>query len=1126
MPRFKSALPRHSCARKVLVFSPYLLVVLLCLVSLPTLNVGLSESAVPPQKPSSSGKVEEVGSPLEVAKSNSRFDLLAGAPRAANQSAESADSVWRTVKASEAANFTQRDGGPRAYRTVSVNRAKLTATLAAAPLESTDAAAAVQMTLPLADGTFQSFRVVESPIMEPALAAKFPEIRTYRGQGIDDPSATTRFDWTPSGFHALVLTSSGTSVIEPQSPETAETYIVYSHQDVPVNSFACDVTEAEQESVIAETQKPIHARALRPEVTSDTNLRTYRLAVAATAEYTQRYGGGTVPGGLSAIATTVNFTNAIYQTELAIRLILIANEDAIIFTDPATDGYTSDNPGAMLGENQTKLDSVIGSANYDIGHVFDGRSEAPGFFSFQGVASIGSVCRDGFKGRGVSITRSVQPSNVIAFYQMAHETGHQFGATHTFNATTGTCASQRSPSTAYEPGTGSTIMGYRFTCGAEDLRSSDVYFHHASLEQIVNYTTVGSGSCAVVTPTGNTVPTVDAGPIYTIPQSTPFTLGAIGSDANSGDQITFAWEEYDLGAPSPPSIDDGTRPLFRSFGHLSNPSRTFPSLSTILGGIPPGPGEALPTTTRTMNFRVTVRDNRFDGGAINSDGTQVNVRADSGPFVVTQPDAGVNWVIGTPQTITWNVANTNLPPVSTGRVRILLSTNGGLSFPYVLTDDTPNDGSETLTLPVAAPTSGGISARIKVAARENVFFNISQGFNLTVPANSMQFNSSTYSASEGDNPKQINVTVTRTGDTSGGASANYRTIDFSGGSSCTSNSSNASSRCDFESTAGDIVFAPGEASKVITIPVIDDSYPDGQESFQIQLSNIVGASFGTPTLANVTITDNDAVLGPNQINEAGYFVRQNYIDFLNREPDASGLAFWIGEITQCGSDAQCIEIKRINVSAAFYLSIEFQETGFLIHRLYKAVLGDASGTSNFGGQSHTLKVPMVRSDEFIADSRRIGEGVIVGQPGWELKLENNKQKFIAEFIQRIRFIALTGSTPARFVDQLNENAGFPLNQSERDQLVADLTFGIKTQAQVLREVAEDRDLEAAEKNRAFVLMQYFGYLRRDPNVNPDSDYTGYEFWLTKLNDFGGNFINAEMVKAFITSTEYRERFGP
>jgi hypothetical protein len=455
-----------------------------------------------------------------------------------------------------------------------------------------------------------------------------------------------------------------------------------------------------------------------------------------------------------------------------------------------------------------------------------------------------------------------------------------------------------------------------------------------------------------------------------------------------------------------------------------------------------------------------------------------------------------------------------------------MSVNGGSSFPIVVADDTANDGSEIVTLPVAAPTSGGVSARIKVVAKGNVFFNISPPFNLTLPANSIQFSSSSYSASEGDNPKQFNITVTRTGDVSGGATAEYDTFDTVFGSPCNVlTGERALSRCDYDSALGQLYFAPGEASKTITIPVIDDSYAEGVERFQMELRIIVGASFGSPTQATLTINDNDAAPGQNQIDQASYFVRQHYIDFLNREPDSSGLAFWTDQIAQCGTDAQCIEIKRINVSAAFYLSIEFQQTGYLVYRLYKASYGDATGSSTTGGQ-HSLKVPIVRLDEFLADTRRLGEGVVVGQPGWEQVLENNKQKLIGDFVQRVRFTTVGGLTPAKFVDALDTNAGNPLSPSERNQLLADYTFGIKTQAQVLRAVAEDPDLVAAEKNRAFVLMQYFGYLRRDPNIVPDSDYSGYEFWLNKLNEFGGNFVNAEMVKAFITSGEYRQRFGP
>jgi hypothetical protein len=277
----------------------------------------------------------------------------------------------------------------------------------------------------------------------------------------------------------------------------------------------------------------------------------------------------------------------------------------------------------------------------------------------------------------------------------------------------------------------------------------------------------------------------------------------------------------------------------------------------------------------------------------------------------------------------------------------------------------------------------------------------------------------------------------------------------------------------------------------------------------------------------VTIADDSSGLPPNASDAAQFFVKQQYHDFLNREPDASGLNFWTNQITSCGTDQACIELKRINVSAAFFLSIEFQDTGYLVERIYKAAYGDVNGTSTLGG-THPLPVPIVRFREFLPDTQEIGLRVIVGQGNWQQQLDNNKVGFTAEFVQRSRFITAFPSsmTAAQFVDKLNTNAGNPLSQAERDQLVNDLSSNTKSRAEVLRAVAEDADLNSAESNRAFVLMQFFGYLRRNPNDAPDTDYTGYDFWLTKLNQFNGNFVNADMVKAFINSSEYRQRFGP
>ena len=284
----------------------------------------------------------------------------------------------------------------------------------------------------------------------------------------------------------------------------------------------------------------------------------------------------------------------------------------------------------------------------------------------------------------------------------------------------------------------------------------------------------------------------------------------------------------------------------------------------------------------------------------------------------------------------------------------------------------------------------------------------------------------------------------------------------------------------------------------------------------------------------VTFLPRSLTANPLDDPNAQFFVRQHYLDFLNREPDAGGLAFWSDQITSCGSDQTCVEIRRINVSAAFFLSIEFQETGYLVERMYKVAYGDALGTSTFPGPgSHQLAVPIIRRSEFVPDSLQISNGVIIGQPGADALLEANKVTFANDFVTRTRFTTAyaTSLTPTQFVDALIAKAGFTPTPEQRQAFIDEFGMATNTtdtaaRARVVRAIAENGTFSQLERNRAFVLMQYFGYLRRDPDTSPDTDYTGYDFWLGKLNQFDGNFVNAEMVKAFIVSGEYRQRFGP
>jgi hypothetical protein len=647
------------------------------------------------------------------------FAVFTFSPSSGVEAAQgSPDRIWNEVDASGLiAPAGTQVIAPAKYRAVSINTTTLQTTLARAPMEFTPAALAgrVEITLPKPDGGYARFAAEESPVMEPALAAKFPLIKTYRAQGIDDRAATARFGVSPAGFHAIVLSPSGTYYIDPFRRGDATNHISYFTRDYPnlsAEPFECQVftQDGQPAPPLSAASAASLTAAARP---NGGNLKTYRLALAADFEYCDFHSDDTIPDKAEVMANgiipTVNRVNSIYEREVAVHMNLVSNNDLILFNTPA-DPYVDNNGTQMLAANQAACDAIIGPLNYDIGHVV---STGGG-----GVAFLGVICSVQKAG---GVTGLPQPTG-DPFYvdYVAHEMGHQYGGNHTFNGTSGSCSGNEGASTAYEVGSGSTIQAYAGICTGQNLQSnSDDYFHGVSYDEILDHIGSDGGTCAATTSTGNNAPTVEAGADYNIPKLTPFTLTASGSDPD-GDSITYCWEEFDLGPGNDGRTDNGSSPILRSFLPNASPSRTFPRLGDLLNNTTRY-GEILPTTTRELKFRVTVRDNRAGGGGVNYDAMQVNVTDDAGPFLVSYPNGGEIWVTGEVRTITWDVANTDAAPVNAANVDIHLSLDGGLTFPVVLASGVPNDGSQDVTVPADSSTQ----ARVRVIGSGNVFFDLS-----------------------------------------------------------------------------------------------------------------------------------------------------------------------------------------------------------------------------------------------------------------------------------------------------------------------------------------------------------------------------------------------------------------
>lgn len=614
--------------------------------------------------------------------------------------AQTAGPLWQPAPTPLARGGTSPEPG-RWFR---LDAGQLATRLAAAPPESRPQEA-VTLELPYPDGSLHRFAITHVPVLAPALAARFPEIQTYAGRGLDEPAASIRLETDPGGLHAQVLTAGGEALALTPDPAAPGRY--HSRPE-PIPAFDCRALAVPGRPVA----RPQSGEGAAPPAPYGSQLRTLRLALAATGEYVQALGGGTVSGTLASMATLVNALNAIYERDLAMRLQLAANNNLLIYPDPATDPYDNANLSAMLDGNQAIVDAAIGSAAYDVGHVLGYRGGG-----YSGVAYVGVICNSTYKARGVSTGASAALMAAV----VTHEIGHQLGSAHTFNGDQGSCGGNRSATLAYEPGAGNTIMSYDSRCAPDNVGSGINFFHAGSITDIIPQL-----ACAGTSASGNQPPslTVPASNTYIIPVGTPFALSGSGTDPN-GDVLTYSWEQLDLGNASGLAgapTDASGPPLFRSFAPVASATRTFPSLANVLSGTV-STSEQLPQVARPLNFRLTARDNR--GGVAGANVTLAVAAA--GPFAVTAPNEAFTAAPGSSYALTWSVRGTDQAPVSCANVQVLFSNDGGLTFPTVLLASTPNDGAATVRLPAAATTQG----RLKIQALNNVFFTINNA-NITL----------------------------------------------------------------------------------------------------------------------------------------------------------------------------------------------------------------------------------------------------------------------------------------------------------------------------------------------------------------------------------------------------------
>ena len=945
--------------------------------------------------------------------------------------------------------------------------------------------------------------------------------RSWRGKVSGAQDTQVRLVLDGAKFAGIIVTPGETFYVESarglSSAAGAGEYVFYSESSVKAPGGVCGTTLAEKVDAEAagrgldlnpsrvKSSDPVPEEALAPKPETE-------IATEADFEYFQANGSNatTTNNDIRDIFTQVD---AIYEAQLGIHIHIVFQRVWTTNTDP----YTATAGSAALTELRTSYNQSFNPNDpnpafrqppaRDLTHMFTGKNLDGDTI---GIAYISSTCASADFSYGIS--QSKFSNNVAQRVAVtAHEIGHNFGASHPDEETPvpSTCAVDPLNPTATVP----NIMN-------SSVQNTQNFCRY-SRDQITNHV-ADFGGCLTRL--------VQPGCAYTLTTSASPFVGAGGGSGLVGVSTTQGncewsvsegvdWVDATLGVFTgdgggtfnvAPNTNSGPRQAAMDVAGHRVTVRQAAAPACV--GAQVTPGQSIPGALASSDCRSGQADHplapldlyTFTARA----GRRVRIEMLA---AVKASDTGV----GDPPAAALDCFLYLFGPDGS----IVESNDDRTSTPHNTDSAIPNTGF--ITLP-----STGVYTIAATAFDNNDNGAYTLVFADNSSANSVTLSGAAYGVSEStggglgtDGAGYRTIFVTRSGDTSGTATVDYATSDGT-----------ASKLSDYTQALGTLVFGPGEVSRNFTVFVADDVFQEGAESVQVTLSNPVGTTLGATQTATLTIASNDGVSGPSPVRaesfNTAFFVRQQYLDFLSREPDASGFAFWQSDIESCGADQACREAKRINVSGAFFLSIEFQETGYNVYRMYKVAYGDATSPGVPG------TVPVVRLNEFLPDTQRIGRGIVVNQGNWELLLEANKQAYALEFVLRPRFIAsypLT-MTPAQFVDKLNQNAGSVLTQAQRDALVALLDTSADssaTRASVLRQVADNATLRQAELNRAFVLMQYFGYLRRNPDDAPEPglNFGGWNFWLGKLNEFNGDYVRAEMVKAFLTSFEYIDRFG-